>query len=90
MTSSELRAKIEASREEPYFFTRETMRFFGDTMRNYGVRETIITTYMGEADVPVYELYRRRPVKHGLKDSAFFRKDTLARVFVECERPVCR
>ena len=83
MTSSELRYKIESSREEPYFFERKTMQFFGDTMRNYGVRETTITTNMGEKGVPVYELYRRRPVKHGLQDSAYFRKDTLARCFEE-------
>lgn len=87
LTSSELRAKVEASREEPYFFDRKTMSFFGDTMRNYGVRETVIDTYNEQA-VPVYELYRKRPVKCGLKDSAFFRQDTLVRVFVECERPV--
>lgn len=85
MTSAMLKAKIEASREEPYFFDRKTMSFFGDTMRNYGVRETVINTY-SEKKVPVYELYRRRPVRHGLRASAFFRKDTFARVFVECER----
>lgn len=81
MTSSELKAKVEASREEPYFFERKTMQFFGDTMRNYGVRETVITTNLDEKNVAVYELFRRRPVKHGLKDSAYFRKDTLSRVF---------
>lgn len=87
MTSAELRYKIEQSREEPFFFDRKTMQFFGDTMGNYGVRETVIDTYSEKA-IPVYELYRRRPVKHGLKASAYFRKDTLARVFVECERSV--
>lgn len=74
MTSSELRAHIEAHGESPYFFSRDTMKFFGDTMRNYGVRETVIDTY-SEDNVPVYELYRRRPVKHGLQRSAYFRKD---------------
>ena len=76
MTASELKAKIEAKGNEPHFFTRKTMKFFGDTMANYGVRETVIDTW-SENNVEVYELYRRRPVKHGLRSSAYFRKDTL-------------
>jgi hypothetical protein len=52
------------------------MQFFGDTMKNYGVREAVINTW-SEENVPVYELYRRHPVKHGLQTSAYFRKDTL-------------
>lgn len=70
-TASQLRAAVEAAGHEPYFFTRETMRFFGDTMRNYGVRDA------GTA----WELYRRRAVKHGLRSSAYFDKITLERVF---------
>jgi len=85
MTSSELKYKIEQAGHEPYFFSRDTMRFFGDRMSNYGVRETVITTNMGETEIAVYELYRRRPVKHGLRDSAYFRKDTLERCFKERE-----
>jgi hypothetical protein len=76
MTTSELKAMIEAKGTAPHFFTRKTMQFFGDTMRNYGVRETTIDTY-SEDRVEVYELYRRHPVKHGLQKSAYFRKDTL-------------
>ena len=76
MTASELKAKVEARGTASYFFTRETLRFFGDTMSNYGVRETVIDTW-SENNVEVYELYRRRPVKHGLWSSAYFRKDTL-------------
>ena len=80
MTASELKYNVEKSGEEPYFFTRKTMKFFGDTMRNYGCRENVIDTYT-ENSLPVYELCRREPVKHGLKDSAYFRKDTFARCF---------
>jgi hypothetical protein len=76
MTASELKAKVEARGTASHFFTRETMKFFGDTMRNYGVRETVIDTW-SDNNVEVYELYRRRPVKHGLWSSAYFRKDTL-------------
>lgn len=52
-------------------FTPKTMRFFGDTMANYGVRDA------GDS----WELFRRKPVKHGLKSSAYFDKHTFQRVF---------
>ena len=71
MTPSECKYQIEAARSAPYFFDRTTMLFFGDTMKNYGVRDA------GEN----WELYRKRPVKHGLKDSVFFDKTTWERVF---------
>ena len=76
MTASELKAMIEAKGTVSHFFTRKTMKFFGDTMSNYGVRETVIDTW-SENNVEVYELYRRHPVKHGLQKSVYFRKDTL-------------
>lgn len=76
MTASELKAMIEARGTSSHFFDRKTMKFHGDTMSNYGVYETVIDTW-SENNVEVYELYRRRPVKHGLQSSAYFRKDTL-------------
>lgn len=78
MRASELKALVESHGQEPHFFSRKTMRFFGDTMSNYGVRETVIDTWT-ERDVPVYELYRRHAVKHGLTDSAYFDKRTFER-----------
>ena len=45
MNASELKRKVESAGREPYFFTRSSMKFFGDTMRNYGAREKIIKTY---------------------------------------------
>lgn len=42
---------------ESHFFDRDTMRCFGDTMKNFGVRV--------EKDGVIY-LYRKKPVKHGL------------------------
>ena len=69
MKSSELKARVEATGS--YFFTRSSMKFFGDTMRNYGVRS--------EGDT--WELYRKNSVKHGLSDSAYFDKDTFAKVY---------
>ena len=81
MTASELKYQVENAGHDPHFFTRETMRFFGDTMRNYGVRDAgNVKTNLGDT-VPAWELYRRRAVKHGLKASAYFHKETFARVF---------
>jgi hypothetical protein len=80
MTPSELKYKVEQADPGTHFFTRKTMKFFGDTMKNYGVRETQIDTWT-ETGIEVYELYRRRPVKHGLQRSAYFRKDTFERTF---------
>ena len=84
MNASELKYQVERAGHEPYFFTRNTMKFFGDTMRNYGVRSATITTNMDEV-VECWELYRRRPVKHGLKNSAYFTKNEFRRVFPKQE-----
>jgi len=80
MNASDLKYEVEKHGNEPHFFTRKTMKFFGDTIKNYGVRKTTIDTY-SEKGVPVYELYRRHPVKHGLKDSAYFDKRNYERRF---------
>lgn len=70
MTPSELKHHVERGTDR-FFFTPDTMRFFGDRMSNYGVRDA------GE----FWELYRKRPVKNGLKSSAYFDKVTFSRVF---------
>ena len=79
MTPSELKYQIEQSGSNPYFFTRKTMQFFGDTMKNYGVCSCEIEE--DGINVPSWELYRKRPVKHGLQSSAYFRKDNFARIY---------
>ena len=90
MTPSDLKHEIESRRPESRFFSRENMRFLGDTMRNYGVRKTAIKTdYNAEGNytgrptesVDVWELFRKRPVKCGVKSSAFFACDDFRRVF---------
>lgn len=78
MTASELKYEVENSGSNPYFFTRKTMKFFGDTMRNYGVRSAKITSHT-EDNIEVWELYRRKPVKHGLQSSTHFRKSDFSR-----------
>jgi hypothetical protein len=74
-TASDLRMFIEEAGHSPHFFERDTMRCFGDSMRNYGVRRAVIG---GRA---AWELYRRHPVKHGLRSSAYFDAETFKRVF---------
>lgn len=85
MTPSELKRKVQEAGHDPYFFSRENMRFFGDTMRNYGVRTDYVEV-QGMHDpypqkIEVWELYRKHPVKHGNQSSAYFCKQTLRRVF---------
>jgi hypothetical protein len=80
-TASDLKFAVETAGHEPHFFTRDTMKFFGDRMSNYGVRQPRqILTPSGDS-VPAYELTRRRPVKHGLQESAYFHAETFKRVF---------
>lgn len=89
MTPSDLKYHVEQNGREPHFFTRQTMKFFGDTMRNYGVRSaTIWSNHYSDGvystdgvEREVWELFRRRPVKNGLSSSAYFDKNTFARVF---------
>ena len=75
MTPSELKTNILANDPNSHFFDRKTMKFFGDTMKNYGVRKTEIE---GTA---VWELYRKKPVRRGIKSSAFFRATDFQQVF---------
>lgn len=83
-TPSDLKWAMDTAGKSPHFFTRKSMRFFGDTMRNYGLRRVTIKNQMGET-VECYELYRRKPVKHGLQSSTFFRVSDLTRTYLEVE-----
>ena len=78
MTPSEL--KYELEQRGSYYFSRDTLKFFGDTIRNYGVRSkpVTITTSRGE-EIQCWELYRRKPVKGGLWASAYFEVETFER-----------
>lgn len=80
MTPSELKYQVESAGHSPHFFTRNTMKFFGDTMRNYGVRhhkEIITRNGIRQSG---YELYRKSPVKHGNQESAYFADDSFMRI----------
>ena len=66
--------EVTRSANTRYYFSKDTMRFFGDRISNYGIRHAIIDGH-DETDVPVWELYRKKPVKMNKQDSAYFRKD---------------
>lgn len=90
-TAGDLKRFVENRGTETHFFTRATMKFHGDSMKNYGVRRVIVTanydsegTYHKEGvQRDVWELYRRRPVKHGVQGSAYFDAVTFERVFAK-------
>jgi len=72
MNAAELRYQHELNHPDSKFFSRSIMKFFGDTMANYGVVEHEVC----------YELYRRKPVKHGVDKSAYFSKETFAQTWL--------
>jgi len=75
MTPYKLKEKYLAYNPDGHFFCRENMKFAGDTMQNYGVRHAGINN-----GVECWELYRKRPVKHGLKTSVYFDKLTFKKL----------
>ncbi len=69
MNPSELKYNVEQTGS--HFFDRDSMKFFGDTMKNYGCCRVVGETRDGEF-LEVYQLYRKRPVKHGQTSAAYF------------------
>jgi len=82
-TASDLKYMVRISGNSRYFFDRKSMKFFGDTMKNYGVRKARINAYGENGEiitVEAWELYRRQPVKGGLQSSAYFDPQTFKRI----------
>ena len=79
MNASELKYQIENHGHSPCYFTRSSMKFFGDRMSNYGVRSTVVECWDGTRR-EVWELWRKRPVEGGNQESAYFDKVTFKRV----------
>ena len=78
MTPSELKYHVEQADPGTHFFTRFTMRFFGDTMKNFGVRQTEINGRKAWA------LYRKRPTaKTGRLTPYYFDAETFKRMHIE-------
>lgn len=79
-TASDLKFAVEQAGNAPKFFTRGNMKFLGDTMKNYAVRQPReIETHDGS--VMAYELARKKPVKHGVNASVFFEINTFRKVY---------
>lgn len=84
MTPSELKRNVKENNQKSHFFDRASMAFFGDTMKNYGVRSAKVKTQynsvgawtLNGAIVDVWELYRKNPINYGLQKSAYFCKNT--------------
>lgn len=78
LTVSRLKELVESRGSMSYFFSRKTMSFFGDTMKNYGVRNKTVQVidYRGDTH-ECYELYRKSPNSMGLTSSVFFSIKTL-------------
>jgi hypothetical protein len=82
MTAARLKQEVENRGTSSHFFTRSTMRYFGDTMANYGVKTAPVTVcrYDGTT-AECWELFRRKAVQpSGLSSSAFFDINTFERV----------
>lgn len=71
MTPAELKQHYLIGNPDGHFFDRGSMAFFGDTMNNYAVRGPVMLETWG-GPVECWELYRKKPVNHGLQASAFF------------------
>lgn len=78
MTPSELKYHVEQTGS--HFFDRSSMKFFGDTMANYGVRSKPVEIEAYSGKYTCWELYRKRPVKHNRIESAYFNVETFQRV----------
>lgn len=96
MTPSELRAKIEAANPDSKYFSRENMRFAGDSMKNFGVRSvTVVCDYTATGEykpgdgqvIEVWELYRKNstPKRFPAGTVSYWRKDTFLQV--HCAKP---
>lgn len=62
LTPSQIRALYMSRNPDGHCFDRKSMRFFGDTMRNFRAVRT----------VDGYRLDRRRAVKHGIRAALCF------------------
>jgi len=71
MTIYELKYNVENIAKNQYFFSRKTMSFFGDTLKNFGVIDNDDN----------WLVYRRKPVKHGLQGSFNFDKIKYKQVY---------
>ncbi len=74
MNASEIKFRHEQNHKDSYFFCRDTMKVFGDTMANFGCFDAgIIQNSMGEK-IDCWCIYRKRKVKGGQSGRFYFDK----------------
>jgi hypothetical protein len=69
VNASDIKYRYQQLNPNGHFFDRATMKFFGDSMANFGVRKV-------EGAREMYHLYRKRSVKHGLRGDGWIFDDT--------------
>jgi hypothetical protein len=80
MNASQLKAEIESTGQNPHFFDRKTMKFFGDTLANFAVTGPVkIYDWSGEL-VMCWNLYRKRATKSVAGSGYHFCVSTFRRV----------
>jgi hypothetical protein len=78
MTPSQLKAHVDATGS--YYFSRETLRFFGDTMRNFAVYGPKDVTQRDGTKVKAWQLWRKRATKLAAGHVAYFDTTTYEHV----------
>lgn len=78
MTPTQLKQFHEKHDPNSLFFSRNNMKFAGDTMRNFSVCSAS-GACNGER-VELWCLYRRMPVKHDIKNPFYFSKANFKRL----------
>jgi hypothetical protein len=82
MTKSELRQKV--TETGSHYFDRKSMKFFGDTMRNYWCSRHPIDVIDNRGNPrKVYALGRNKPVKHNQVFTVYFDAETFEQVHVD-------
>jgi hypothetical protein len=81
-TASDIKAAV-SGREDSHFFDRKTLKFFGDTMSNFGTYTEVGSTPGSTRII----LYRKRAVKHGLTGRWVF--DPVAKTLTKIQDSVC-
>jgi hypothetical protein len=71
-SASDLKYLHETNDPHSSYFSRDTMKFWGDKMSNYGVRKAKVKAFRGDEVIDAYELHRKKPVKHNLHESTYF------------------
>jgi hypothetical protein len=71
----------------PHFFSRETLKFFGDKMSNYRVGKPVTFVDTSGDSVTCWPLERRRAVKNGLHSTTYFDVKDFGRRYKPVDKP---